>query len=97
MLTLERLLELAQLGLFAVAGGVAKQCHRMLKGDEAFSLIRFVLHICLALFAGITAGNFIPHDLVYRDGIILMIGFTAQPLLDIFEIKFLSKAQEVIK
>ena len=82
MMTFERLLELAQLGLFAVAGGVAKQCHRMLKGDEAFSLMRFVLHICLAL---------------YRDGIILMIGFTAQPLLDIFEIKFLSKAQEVIK
>ena len=45
----ERLLELAQLGLFAVAGGVAKQCHRMLKGNEAFSLIRFVLHICLAI------------------------------------------------
>ena len=49
MMTFERLLELAQLGLFAVAGGVAKQCHRMLKGDEAFSLIRFVLHICLAI------------------------------------------------
>ena len=48
-MTFERLLELAQLGLFAVAGGVAKQCHRMLKGDEAFSLIRFVLHICLAI------------------------------------------------
>jgi len=49
MMTFERLLELAQLGLFAVAGGVAKQCHRMLKGDEAFSPIRFVLHICLAI------------------------------------------------
>lgn len=49
MMTFERLLELVQLGLFAVAGGVAKQCHRMLKGDEAFSLIRFVLHICLAI------------------------------------------------
>lgn len=97
MMTLDELLELAQLGLFAIAGGVAKQCHRMLKGDEAFSLMRFILQLGLALFAGVTAGNFIPQDIGYRDGVILMIGFTAQPLLDILEIKFLSKAQEALK
>ena len=91
-MTFEKLIELAQLGLFALVGGVAKQCHRMLKG-EAFSLIRFICHLALALFAGVTAGNFISQDLAYRDGIILMIGFTAQPLLDILEIKFLSKAE----
>lgn len=95
--TLDKLLELLQLGLLAVAGGIAKQCHSMLKGDEPFSLIRFVLHLSIALFAGITVGKFIPIDLAYRDGIILMVGFTAQPLLDILEVRFLSKAQEVIK
>ena len=97
MYPIEKVLELAQLGLFAVAGGVAKQCHRLLKGDEPFSLIRFCLHLAIALFAGITVGKFIPIDVAYRDGIILMVGFTAQPLLDILEVKFLSKTQEVIK
>ncbi|WJM88673.1 hypothetical protein QDY63_14820 [Pseudomonas brenneri] len=97
MFSLEKLLELAQLGLFAVAGAVAKQCHRLLKGDEPFSLPRFLLHLAIALFAGITVGKFIPLDVAYRDGIILMVGFTAQPLLDILEGKFLSKTQEVIK
>ena len=97
MFTMEKILEFLQLGLFAVCGGVAKQCHRLLKGDEPFSLVRFCLHLTIALFAGITVGKFIPMDLTYRDGIILMVGFTAQPLLDILEVKFLSKTQEVIK
>lgn len=97
MFTFEKLLELLQLGLFAVAGAVAKQCHRLLKGDEPFSLTRLLLHLAIALFAGITVGKFIPLDVAYRDGIILMVGFTAQPLLDILEGKFLSKTQEVIK
>ncbi|MGF6139024.1 hypothetical protein [Pseudomonas laurylsulfatiphila] len=97
MFSLEKILELMQLGLFAVAGAVAKQCHRLLKGDEPFSLTRFCLHLAIALFAGITVGKFIPIDVAYRDGIILMVGFTAQPLLDILEVKFLSKTQEVIK
>lgn len=97
MFSLEKLLELAQLGLFAMAGAVAKQCHRLLKGDEPFSIMRFTLHLGIALFAGITVGKFIPGDVAYRDGIILMVGFTAQPLLDILEVKFLSKTQEVIK
>ena len=93
----EKFMELSQLGMFAVAGAVAKQCHRLLKGDEPFSFTRFGLHLGIALFAGITVGKFIPTDLAYRDGIILMVGFTAQPLLDILEVKFLSKTQEVIK
>lgn len=97
MFTLEKAFELAQLGIFAVAGAAAKQCHKLLKGDEPFSLIRFSLHCAIALFAGITVGKFIPIDFVYRDGIILMVGFTAQPLLEILELKFLGKAQEVIK
>ncbi len=93
----EKFLELSQLGLFAVAGAVAKQCHRLLKGDEPFSLRRFLLHLAIALFAGITVGKFVPTDLAYRDGILLMVGFTAQPLLDILEVKFLSKTQGVIR
>lgn len=97
MISLEKLLELMQLGLFAVAGGIAKQCHSILKGNTDFSIVRFLLHLCLALFAGVTAGNFIPQDVPYRDGMILMIGYTAQPLLDMLEMKFLAKAESVIK
>jgi len=97
MFTFEKLLELLQLGLFAIAGAVAKQCHRLLKGDEPFSLKRLLLNIGIALFAGIVVGKFIPMNVDYRDGIILMVGFTAYPLLSILEGKFLSKTQEVIK
>lgn len=97
MFPLDKLLELTQLGLFAIAGAVAKQCHRLLKGDEPFSLVRFSLHIAIALFAGVTVGKFIPIDVAYRDGIILMVGFTAQPLLDVLEAKFLGKLKEVVK
>lgn len=92
MLTIERVMDLCNIGLFALAGGVAKQCQVLLKGDTKFSLLRFSLHIGLAVFAGITAGSFIPADVAYRDGVMLMIGFTAQPLLEIMEVKFLNKA-----
>lgn len=92
MISLERVLELCNIGLFALAGGVAKQCQVLLKGDEIFSLVRFSLHIGLAVFTGITVGSFIPADVAYRDGVMLMIGFTAQPLLEIMEVKFLKKA-----
>lgn len=96
MYTLEKAIELTQLGAFAIFGGIAKQCHRMLRGGEKFSMWRLFWQLVLAMFAGVTAGYFIPHDLVYRDGIILMIGYTAHPLLDMLEIKFLNKAGSVI-
>ena len=92
MLYIDKLIDLCNIGLFALAGGVAKQCQVLLKGDEKFSLVRFSLHIGLAVFTGITVGSFIPADVAYRDGIMLMIGFTAQPLLEIMEVKFLKKA-----
>lgn len=92
MISLERVLELCNIGLFALAGGVAKQCQVLLRGEEKFSVIRFSLHIGLAVFTGVTVGSFIPVDVAYRDGIMLMIGFTAQPLLEIMEVKFLKKA-----
>lgn len=97
MFSLEKVIDLCNIGLFALAGGVAKQCQMLLKGDTAFSLVRFVLHIGLAVFAGVTAGSFIPADVAYRDGVMLLIGFTAQPLLEIMEVKFLTKAESVIK
>lgn len=97
MISIDRVLDLCNVGLFALAGGIAKQCQVLLKGDTKFSFVRFVLHIGLAVFAGVTAGSFIPADVAYRDGVMLMIGFTAQPLLEILEVKFLSKAEATIK
>jgi hypothetical protein len=95
MLSVEKLTELAQLGAFALVGGVAKQCQVLLRGTETFTAVRFLLQMGLAVFAGMVAGSFMPPDMAYRDGFILLIGFTAQPILDIIEFKFLAKFKEL--
>lgn len=69
-------------GIVSAIGGIASYLYEHAKGDRDFSFITFLIMIFLAFFVGNVMGEFIPHDMKSRDGILMVAGFSSWPILD---------------
>ena len=85
---IEKLAEMSQLGFFASLGAMASYLRQSVitpKGLK-FRWIIFVANIIVAFVAGNLVGDFVG-DHEYRDGILIAVGYTCFPVLDIIEVR----------
>lgn len=69
-------------GIVSAIGGIASYLYEHVKGERDFSFLSFLTMIFLAFFVGNVLGEFIPHDMKSRDGILMVAGFSSWPILD---------------
>lgn len=84
--------EILAAGVMSAFGGVAAYVYGNVKGDKPFKFSGFLISIFLAFFIGNLIGSFIPKQFEYRDGILLIAGYSAFPILALLE----SKGKEIV-
>lgn len=82
---LNRFQDLFAAGLLSVFGGTAAYVYKTVRDDTGFKFSQFFINAFLAFFVGNVVGGLIPEHASYRDGILMLAGFSAWPLLGIFE------------
>lgn len=82
---LDRLIDLFAAGLLSVFGGSAAYIYKTVKDDTGFKFGQFFINAFLAFFIGNMIGGFIPHDASFRDGILMLAGFSTWPILGVLE------------
>lgn len=89
---------ISKAGLLGVFGGLAAYVHKIVKGQQVFTVGTFAANIALSYFIGTLAGDFVG-DSEHRDGLIAIAGFCTFPLLDSIEATFTKyvKAKGFIK
>lgn len=55
-----------------------------------------VMHIFMGSFMAYVAGSFMPHDMVYRDGLIGLIGLTSYTIIGLIESRFATWLIDII-
>ncbi|MCG5240430.1 hypothetical protein [Azospirillum doebereinerae] len=80
-------LELAVNGAVASFGAMANYLYAHIAKNVPLNWLRFLSTIGLGFFIGQVVGDFLPTDFAYRDGTLLIAGFSVYPLLQILEIK----------
>ncbi|BAU39964.1 hypothetical protein [Ralstonia phage RSP15] len=95
---LSKLLDFLAAGLLSTFGGISAYLYTTFRKGESFKFTGFVINVVLAFFLGNVVGSFLPQTFEYRDGILMIAGFSTWPLLGIMEvyvekfaIKFLDK------
>lgn len=83
---LDKLYDFLAAGLLSAFGGISAYLYTTFRNGESFRIIAFLINIVLAFFLGNVVGNFIPQSFEYRDGILMIAGFSTWPLLGILEI-----------
>ncbi len=84
--TVTRIWELTAAGLLSVLGGSAAYTYDAVKRQTGFQFKSFLVNAFLAFFIGNLVGGFIPHDAEFRDGLLMLAGFSTWPLLACLEI-----------
>jgi len=79
--------ELAVNGAVASFGAMANYLYAHVTRNVPLNWLRFLTNIALGFFIGQVVGDFLPADFAYRDGTLLIAGFSVYPLLQILEIK----------
>ncbi len=79
--------ELAVNGGVASFGAIANYLYAHLTQKVPLSWLRFTTNLMLGFFIGQVVGEFLPDDFAYRDGTLLVAGFSVYPLLQILELK----------
>lgn len=87
---LSRLMEFAQIGLLASIGAMAKYLRENMIEDRQFSWSLFIVNIIVAFCVGNMVGAFIKETSEFREGLIMVAGYCAYPLLGIIEDRFLA-------
>jgi FtsH-binding integral membrane protein len=82
---LERGLEMATAGLLSVFGGTAAYVYKTVRDDTGFKFGQFLVNAFLAFFIGNMIGGFIPNNASYRDGLLMLAGFSTWPILGVME------------
>lgn len=72
-------------GILGMIGGIANYIYTTYKKDQTFKIYGFLVNALLAFFLGNVIGSFIPANFVYRDGVLLLAGFSTFPILAILE------------
>jgi hypothetical protein len=75
-------------GVLATFGAAANYLYAYAHKGKDLHFLQFVVTLFLGFFVGNVVGNFLPHDFAYRDGTLLVAGFSCYPLLRAFETKF---------
>lgn len=84
---LDKLSQLLAAGVMSTFGGVAAYVYQSVKNDKKFSFGSFLISAFLSFFAGNLVGSFIPLSYEYRDGLLMIAGFSSFPLLSLIEVK----------
>lgn len=87
---LTAILEWAKVGLLGAFGGAASYVYLAVTKDRKFNVWTFLANLFVAFFVGKVFGTFIPADNPNREGFLMILGFTAYPVLGIVEAKVLS-------
>ena len=85
---IEKAIEMSQLGFFASLGAMANYLRQSVVNPNGmkFRWIIFCSNILIAFVAGNLVGDFVG-DHEYRDGILIAVGYSCFPILDIVEVK----------
>lgn len=83
---LSKLLDFLAAGLLSTFGGISAYLYTTFKRGEAFRFTPFLINVVLAFFLGNVVGSFIPQSFEYRDGILMIAGFSTWPILGLMEV-----------
>lgn len=79
---IETMTRVSFLGVF---GAVAKYLYDVTNDKKNFTWFSFMSFCLMAAFASNVTNEFIPQDTQYRDGIIMMVGYSCLQVLGAFE------------
>lgn len=74
-----------QLGILGAFGGIANYYYLNVTKNRKFLWGVLFANIILAFFLGKVLGSFIDEENEFRDGIVMLIGFFAFPIINILE------------
>lgn len=81
----EKLFDMAVAGFLSAFGGVAAYVYKTIRDDTGFKTSHFFMNAFLAFFIGNMVGGFIPQGTSFRDGFLMLAGFSTWPLLGVLE------------
>lgn len=81
----DRMLEMFQLGVLAMLGGLANYLYVTVEKNRKFSIWMLLVNLFLAFYVGNVTGSFIDPQSEWRDGILMVAGFATYPLLAFVE------------
>jgi len=84
-------------GMLGGMGGISAYLYNLMKHNQPFKITGFLLNTFLAFFIGNVIGSFIPLDYAYRDGILMIAGYSCWPMLSLAEIYTTKYAETFIK
>lgn len=83
---LNKLYDFGVAGLLGGLGGISSYLYTLMKQNRPFKISGFLLNTFLAFFIGNVIGSFIPLNYEYRDGILMVAGFSAFPILELISL-----------
>lgn len=95
--TIGRLGDLIAAGILSSFGGVSAYLYQNYKQDKPFRITALLINFLLAFFLGNVVGSFIPHSFQYRDGILMIAGFSTWPILGLMELYGAKFAEKYLK
>lgn len=81
---IQKLQEMAELGLLGAFGAIASTAFTVAHKKKAFRLVLFVCNVVVAAFVGNVVGALLG-DSPHKDGLIMLCGFFAYPILEVLE------------
>lgn len=85
----ERAASMFEPGVLGTLGAIANWAYvSVTQPTRPMKIGLFFCNVIVSFYVGIVAGAFIGADNIYRDGIILVCGFCAYPLLGLIEANF---------
>ena len=84
--TISKIYDFLIAGMLGGIGGVSSYLYNLMKHQQPFRIYGFLINTILAFFIGNVIGSFIPLDSSYRDGILMIAGYSCWPILSLIEI-----------
>ena len=93
---LETALSWSQLGVLGTFGGIANFYYLNATKNRKFVWGVLVANAVVAFVLGKSIGSFIPETNLYRDGLVMLIGFFAFPLVHVLEAKVIGFVERIL-
>lgn len=87
---IETMVRVGSLGIF---GAVAKYLYDVTNGNKSFTWFSFFSFCLIAAFASNVTNEFLPKDTEYRDGIVMMVGYSCLQVLGVLETRVIQHLQ----
>lgn len=84
-----------KLGMLASFGGAASYVYIMITKNRPFRWMTFLANLFIAFFVGKSLGGFIPEDSANYTGWVMLLGFSAYPVLGAAENWVLAKIESL--